>query len=216
MAASAGPNKFTGDHTARVPPVPIPNTEVKPRWADGTARAGAWEIRRSPVIAEKKARYGGLSSLLRVISSGQLPLEVESKHIMHLPRFVLYAAMFAVGAGFIRQPVVQAQTGVRSSAHKGPLSPDEELGNLTRSLQLTDDQQSHLRPVLVGRREQLAQIHNDRTLSREGKSAKMKALDDNANQKVLALLTPEQKTKYQAMIERRRAALARQRAGRAE
>ncbi len=37
--------RVSGDHTARVPPVPIPNTEVKPRWADGTARAGAWEIR---------------------------------------------------------------------------------------------------------------------------------------------------------------------------
>ena len=37
--------KFAGDHTARVPPVPIPNTEVKTRWADGTARASVWEIR---------------------------------------------------------------------------------------------------------------------------------------------------------------------------
>ena len=38
-------SKFAGDHTARVPPVPIPNTEVKPRWADGTARVSVWEIR---------------------------------------------------------------------------------------------------------------------------------------------------------------------------
>ena len=37
--------KFAGDHTARVPPVPISNTEVKPRWADGTARVSVWEIR---------------------------------------------------------------------------------------------------------------------------------------------------------------------------
>ena len=37
--------KFAGDHTARVTPVPIPNTEVKPRWADGTARVSVWEIR---------------------------------------------------------------------------------------------------------------------------------------------------------------------------
>jgi hypothetical protein len=36
---------FAGDHTARVPPVPIPNTEVKTRWADGTARESVWEIR---------------------------------------------------------------------------------------------------------------------------------------------------------------------------
>ena len=38
-------SKFAGEFTARVPPVPIPNTEVKPRRADGTARASVWEIR---------------------------------------------------------------------------------------------------------------------------------------------------------------------------
>ena len=43
-------DKFAGEFTARVPPVPIPNTEVKPRWADGTARASVWEIRSSPAI----------------------------------------------------------------------------------------------------------------------------------------------------------------------
>ena len=37
--------QFAGEFTARVPPVPIPNTEVKPRWADGTARVSVWEIR---------------------------------------------------------------------------------------------------------------------------------------------------------------------------
>ena len=39
---------FVGDLTAGVPPVPIPNTEVKPRRADGTARESVWEIRSSP------------------------------------------------------------------------------------------------------------------------------------------------------------------------
>jgi hypothetical protein len=32
----------------RVTPVPIPNTEVKPAGADGTARVTAWESRKSP------------------------------------------------------------------------------------------------------------------------------------------------------------------------
>ena len=36
-------------------PVPIPNTEVKPAGADGTARATAWESRKSPGLF-KKAR----------------------------------------------------------------------------------------------------------------------------------------------------------------
>src|SRR5215475_10529986 len=37
-----------GDLTAGVPPVPIPNTEVKPRWADCTARESVWESRSLP------------------------------------------------------------------------------------------------------------------------------------------------------------------------
>ena len=37
--------QFAGEFTTRVTPVPIPNTEVKPRWADGTARVSVWEIR---------------------------------------------------------------------------------------------------------------------------------------------------------------------------
>ena len=40
--------KFVGDLTAGVPPVPIPNTEVKPRRADCTARESVWESRSSP------------------------------------------------------------------------------------------------------------------------------------------------------------------------
>src|ERR1700683_4008603 len=39
--------RFLGGHTARVTPLPIPNTEVKPRRADDTARVTVWE-RRSP------------------------------------------------------------------------------------------------------------------------------------------------------------------------
>src|ERR1700690_3485780 len=45
--------KFPGDHTARVTPVPIPNTEVKPRRADDTARATVWERRSSPGLKSK-------------------------------------------------------------------------------------------------------------------------------------------------------------------
>ena len=40
--------QVVGDHTAGVPPVPIPNTEVKPRRADCTARVSVWESRSLP------------------------------------------------------------------------------------------------------------------------------------------------------------------------
>ena len=49
-------NKFSGDFVDRVTPVPIPNTEVKPVGADGTARETAWESRKSPGLIRKNAR----------------------------------------------------------------------------------------------------------------------------------------------------------------
>src|SRR5207247_7638507 len=52
---------FSGDPTERATPVPIPNTEVKPLRADGTARATVWETRSLPGIKtprSRKARRG--------------------------------------------------------------------------------------------------------------------------------------------------------------
>ena len=41
-------DKFSGGYGEGVPPVPIPNTEVKPLIADGTARETVWESRTLP------------------------------------------------------------------------------------------------------------------------------------------------------------------------
>jgi hypothetical protein len=45
--------KFLGGYAEGVTPVPIPNTEVKPLWANGTARAAVWESRSPPGIYSK-------------------------------------------------------------------------------------------------------------------------------------------------------------------
>src|SRR6202044_2843922 len=42
-------------------PVPIPNTEVKPRWADGTARVTVWEIRLLPALISRRPVHCGLA-----------------------------------------------------------------------------------------------------------------------------------------------------------
>src|SRR5437763_10545179 len=50
-------SKFAGGHRMRVTPVPIPNTEVKPHTADGTAWETVWESRSLPALfAWRKAR----------------------------------------------------------------------------------------------------------------------------------------------------------------
>lgn len=47
---------FPGGHRGRVTPVPIPNTEVKPATADGTACVGVWESRSLPGVFFEKER----------------------------------------------------------------------------------------------------------------------------------------------------------------
>ncbi len=49
-AAGRYSKEFPGDCSGGATPVPIPNTEVKPSSADGTARATLWESRTSPGI----------------------------------------------------------------------------------------------------------------------------------------------------------------------
>ena len=51
-------SKFAGGHRIRVTPVPIPNTEVKPDTADGTAWETVWESRSLPALfVRKPARF---------------------------------------------------------------------------------------------------------------------------------------------------------------
>src|SRR5437870_10507865 len=54
---------FSGGYVVGVTPVPIPNTEVKPYGADGTARVTVWESRSPPGLIPQKARSKERASL---------------------------------------------------------------------------------------------------------------------------------------------------------
>ena len=104
------------------------------------------------------------------------------------------------------------QSMEQGGMHRGPMSPDQELSHLTKALDLTSDQQSRLKPILQDRHDQLMQIHQDGSMSRQEKMAKMRTLDDGANNKVQAILNPEQKTKYDKMVADRKERMAHMRA----
>ena len=50
-------SRIPGDHSEGATPVPVPNTEVKPLSADGTALETAWESRTSPGAYSKGLRF---------------------------------------------------------------------------------------------------------------------------------------------------------------
>jgi Spy/CpxP family protein refolding chaperone len=73
------------------------------------------------------------------------------------------------------------------------------LARLTKQLDLTDDQQTKLKPILEAAHTQMQSIHQDTTLAPEDKRSKMKDARDSLNSQINAVLTPDQQTKFAAM-----------------
>ncbi len=118
------------------------------------------------------------------------------------------------GASFAQDtaaPVGQGPQGGHYGNH-GPMSPDQELEHMTKSLNLTSDQQTQLKPILQDRHDQQMQIRQDGSLSRDSQHSKMQALDESSNSKVEAVLNPDQKAKYEKMIADRKARMQEMRA----
>src|SRR5262249_45015950 len=67
--------EFAGGHRIRVTPVPIPNTEVKPDTADGTAWETVWESRSLPAVLRRPDRVtrSGLFSFRETLSAHAPP-----------------------------------------------------------------------------------------------------------------------------------------------
>lgn len=104
------------------------------------------------------------------------------------------------------------QGGWHHGGGHGPMSPDMELTHLTKMLNLSSDQQTQIKPILQDRHDQMMQIHQDGSLARPDKMAKMKTLDADSNTKLEAVLNDQQKAKYEKMIQHRQEQMERMRA----
>jgi Spy/CpxP family protein refolding chaperone len=79
------------------------------------------------------------------------------------------------------------------------MTPDEELQRLDKSLKLTDDQKSQIKPILEDRQKQMESLHSDTSLSSEDRMGKMRSLMKESNDKIRALLNDDQKKQFDEM-----------------
>jgi len=93
-------------------------------------------------------------------------------------------------------------------AHMGhrPMMPsvDDQLKHLTQKLNLTDEQQAKIKPILEDQRKQMEQIHNDSSLSREDRFSKMQQLRTSGDTQIKAVLNEDQQKKFDKMREEQR------------
>lgn len=81
----------------------------------------------------------------------------------------------------------------------GSMDPDTRLQHMTQQLDLTPDQQSQIKPLLVKRRQKLAALRSDQSTSPQDRRAKARAIREETHSKIEAILTDQQKQKFAAM-----------------
>lgn len=113
--------------------------------------------------------------------------------------------MLALGTFGVAQaqdnPQPQSGQGQWGHGHRG-MNPDRQLERLTRELNLTSDQQSQIKPLLVDRDQRMQALFQNQSLAQDDRRAQAKTIRDDTDSKVMANLNDDQKQKYTAMQER--------------
>jgi Spy/CpxP family protein refolding chaperone len=82
-------------------------------------------------------------------------------------------------------------------------SVDDQLARLTKALTLTDDQQAKIKPILEDEHKKIQALFQDQSVQKADKQSKMKDIRDAANTAIKAILTPDQSTKYDQLLQER-------------
>jgi Spy/CpxP family protein refolding chaperone len=97
------------------------------------------------------------------------------------------------------QNAPQTEGGGMGGHHGGKrMDADQRLAHMTKRYKLTADQQSQIKPILQDEQQQMESMRSDTSTSRQDKMAKMQSMHEADTQKIEAVLTDEQKQKYEA------------------
>lgn len=115
------------------------------------------------------------------------------------------AALAFSGAMLFALPVMAQDTapqGPPPGGHMGPRGAgmqEHQLEMLTKKLNLTPDQVTQVKAIDADTRTQSQAVWSDTSLSQSDKRAKMMDIHKASSDKIRALLTPDQQTKYDAL-----------------
>ena len=96
---------------------------------------------------------------------------------------------------------------------RGPMSPDDQLKRMTKNFNLTADQQTKLKPILVDAQKKMEDVRNDSSLDRPAMRQKMMQIRQDANDQVRAVLDDKQKEKFDKQQRERQDRMQNRRAG---
>lgn len=96
------------------------------------------------------------------------------------------------------------QTAPARQGHRN-FDPNQQAVRLSKRLGLSDDQAAQIKPILANRFEQMQTLRADTSLSEQDRHAKVRALIEDSNNRIEAVLSDTQKQQFEKMQAERRA-----------
>lgn len=127
-------------------------------------------------------------------------------------RYALLAMALLVPAGLLAQSGDSGE-GQRGSGHRHMPNVDEQLKHLSKKLKLSDEQKPQVKAILQDQHDQMQQLWQNSSGSRQENVQKMHEIHENASSKIRALLTDDQKTKYDKLEAERQQRMGRRHGG---
>jgi periplasmic protein CpxP/Spy len=87
--------------------------------------------------------------------------------------------------------------------HAMRMDPEHQLADLTQKLNLTADQQTQIKPILVDRQQKLHALMQNQSLSQDDRRSQARSIMSDSNSRIEAVLNGDQKQKFEAMQQRR-------------
>lgn len=97
-----------------------------------------------------------------------------------------------------------AMQGQRQGGGRGMMDPGRRADMLKQNLSLSDDQTSQVKTIFQDSQTKMEALRSNSSLSQDDRRSQMMDIRKAENDKVNALLTPDQKTKYAALQEQMR------------
>jgi Spy/CpxP family protein refolding chaperone len=83
------------------------------------------------------------------------------------------------------------------------MTPEQQLERMTKQLNLTDDQQAKIKPILEDQHKQIMALRQDTSISREDRFTKFREIRKQTHDKIYPILNADQQKKMDEMQQRR-------------
>jgi hypothetical protein len=85
---------------------------------------------------------------------------------------------------------------------KEPMTAEQRLQHMTKQLNLTDEQQQQIKPILENEQKEMQAVRQDSSLSRSDRMSKMQQLRQDTSSQIKPVLNQDQQQKYEQSANR--------------